>query len=49
MNKCNYSGLASTESYGKPICEVCERIMSQEDYDYCYICIECLNSMGCVI
>jgi len=42
-NTCNYSGLASTESWGKPTCEMCNKIMNQEDHDYCDICGDCLD------
>ena len=42
-NNCNYSGLASTESWGKPACEMCGKFMKQEDYDYCDICGDCLD------
>jgi rRNA maturation endonuclease Nob1 len=40
-NNCNYSGLASTESWGKPICEMCNKIMNQEDHDFCDLCDDC--------
>jgi len=42
-NTCNYSGLASTESWGKPVCEMCGKFMKQEDHDYCDICNDCLD------
>ena len=42
-NTCNYSGLASTDSWGKPACEMCGKFMKQEDYDYCDICGDCLD------
>ena len=41
MNNCNYSGLASTESWGKPTCEMCNKIMNQEDHDFCDLCDDC--------
>ena len=40
-NNCNYSGLASTESWGKPTCEMCNKIMTQEDHDFCDLCDDC--------
>jgi len=42
-NTCNYSGLASTDSWGKPACEMCGKFMKQKDYDYCGICSDCLD------
>ena len=42
-NTCNYSGLASTESWGKPVCEMCNKIMNKEDHDFRDICGDCLD------
>ncbi len=40
-NSCNYSGLASTESWGKPACEFCGKFMTEEEYNFCDICPDC--------
>ncbi len=45
MNNCNYSGLASTESWGKPTCEMCNKItqtwvMLHDKGDICGNCLD---------
>ena len=40
-NNCNYSGLASTESWDKPACEFCGKFMTEEEYNFCDICPDC--------
>ncbi len=41
MNNCSYSGLASTESWGNPTCAMCNKIMNQDEDDFCDLCDEC--------
>jgi|TARA_R110000796_G_scaffold30135_2_gene80837 hypothetical protein len=39
-----YSGLPNPKFYEMEKCEICNKPMSQEDYDFCDICGDCFDA-----